>query len=45
LLSKNISATQLSYIGYGHKQPVADNETTDGRKKNRRTELRIVGVN
>lgn len=44
LLSKNVQPSQLIYIGYGDKYPLADNETEAGRIKNRRTELRITGV-
>jgi len=44
LLSKGIAASQLTYKGFGNKQPVADNDTDEGRKKNRRTEMRITGL-
>jgi len=33
----------LSYQGFGDKQPLADNKTEEGRAKNRRTELKVVG--
>lgn len=33
---------QVSAIGYGESQPLASNETTDGRAKNRRIDVRIV---
>lgn len=42
LLQRGIEATRLSYIGFGESQPVADNATAAGRKKNRRTEFRII---
>ncbi len=43
LLTKNISAQRLVAKGYGETQPIADNKTEDGRGKNRRTEMRVVG--
>ncbi len=42
LLSKNIAGSRLSAKGYGDTQPLDTNDTPDGRKKNRRTELRII---
>lgn len=42
LISKGISSTRVTAKGYGETQPVADNSTEEGRKKNRRTEVRII---
>ncbi|MBR9859645.1 OmpA family protein [bacterium] len=42
LVSKGIDESRLSYAGYGDTQPIADNETDEGRAKNRRTEFKIV---
>lgn len=39
LISKGIAADRLTAKGYGESQPVADNETDEGRFKNRRVEL------
>lgn len=39
LISKGIAADRLIAKGYGESQPVADNDTDEGRFKNRRVEL------
>jgi len=38
-VSKGIAETRLSSAGYGELKPVADNTTSGGRAKNRRTEM------
>ena len=43
LVSKNISAQRLQAKGYGETQPIAENKKEEGREKNRRTELRVIG--
>ena len=40
LVSRGVSSSRLSARGYGETQPVASNETAEGRAKNRRVELR-----
>jgi len=45
MISKGIFATRLTAKGYGESQPVATNETGDGRQKNRRTDFVIVKNN
>ncbi len=42
LANKGIEASRLSANGYGESQPIDSNETAEGRKVNRRTELRIL---
>ena len=39
LTSKGIAETRLKSAGYGELKPVADNTTSSGRAKNRRTEM------
>jgi len=40
--NQGISPERLSAIGYGEYRPVASNETSDGRKQNRRVEIVIL---
>ena len=42
LVSKSIAVDRLSTAGKGSSQPVADNSTTEGRKKNRRIEFEVL---
>jgi outer membrane protein OmpA-like peptidoglycan-associated protein len=42
LIKKGIPSSQLQPKGYGESAPIADNETLEGRKENRRTEARIL---
>ncbi|MGO9443370.1 MAG: OmpA family protein [Thiobacillaceae bacterium] len=39
LISKGIDASRLTAVGYGKANPIADNNTPEGRFKNRRVEL------
>ncbi len=41
LASKGISASRMSYLGYGPDQPRADNDTDEGRRLNRRVEFDV----
>ncbi len=43
LISKGVDGKRLAAKGFGATQPIADNETEEGRAQNRRTELKIVG--
>ena len=42
ILANGLKTSSLKYVGYGMTQPVADNNTTEGRAKNRRVELSIT---
>ncbi len=42
LIGKGIAAERLKWVGYGQDRPVASNETSEGRKQNRRVELMPV---
>lgn len=42
LIHQGINANRLSFSGKGMADPVASNDTEEGRAKNRRTELKIV---
>jgi outer membrane protein OmpA-like peptidoglycan-associated protein len=42
LVKAGIDPERLSFIGYGLTKPVATNATADGRRLNRRTEIRVV---
>jgi OOP family OmpA-OmpF porin len=44
LLSKGIEKDRVYTEGKGEKQPVADNKSKDGRAKNRRVEVEVVGT-
>ena len=42
LLQKGISSERVTAKGYWYSVPVADNDTDEGRARNRRTEIRII---
>ena len=44
LVSKGIDISRLSFKGYGATKPVADNNTEEGRAKNRRTGFTVTGL-
>ncbi len=39
LVGRGVAATRVTTIGYGETQPIASNETADGRQQNRRVEI------
>jgi len=43
LVEHGIKKSRLEFKGYGMTDPVANNESSDGRQLNRRTEFKIVG--
>jgi OOP family OmpA-OmpF porin len=45
LVGHNVDPGRLTSAGYGESQPVADNETDEGRTLNRRVELKITAGN
>jgi OmpA-OmpF porin, OOP family len=44
MISKGIEPNRVYTEGKGEKQPVADNKTSDGRAKNRRVEIEVIGT-
>ncbi len=44
LSSHGVSAARIRSQGFGETQPIADNNTADGRSRNRRVEIKIVPV-
>ena len=44
LISKGIDANRIYVEGKGESQPVANNKTAEGRAKNRRVEIEVIGT-
>jgi len=44
LVSKGVEPNRIYTEGKGEKQPVASNKTKDGRQKNRRVEIEVIGT-
>jgi OmpA-OmpF porin, OOP family len=44
MVSKGLEPNRVYTEGKGEKQPVANNSTADGRAKNRRTEIEVIGT-
>ena len=43
LENKGITPSRMVAKGFGEDKPIATNDTSDGKSKNRRVELKIVG--
>lgn len=41
LVEQGVDGQRLSAVGYGETRPIADNDTPEGRARNRRVELRV----
>jgi outer membrane protein OmpA-like peptidoglycan-associated protein len=44
LVSKNVDPDRLAYKGYGKRQPIASDETSEGRRQNQRVEIKILDL-
>lgn len=44
LIAERVDPARIDMAGYGQSQPVADNNTAEGRGRNRRVEIVIVGA-
>ncbi|MEO1435870.1 MAG: OmpA family protein [Bacteroidota bacterium] len=44
LISKGVSSNRLTAVGYGKEQPIADNSTLEGRRRNQRVEIKILNI-
>lgn len=44
LVSRGVEAARLETMGYGLTQPIASNDTPEGRAQNRRVEIKIVPI-
>lgn len=42
LIDRGISSARMSFAGYGERIPIGDNQTEEGRRKNRRVELELM---
>lgn len=44
LIDRGVDKSRLEAQGYGESEPIATNETAEGRRKNRRVEIRILSA-
>ena len=42
LIGHGISADRITYKGYAYFQPIASNDTEEGRQQNRRVEFKVI---
>lgn len=42
LINKGVEAERISHNGYGFEQPIAPNDTPEGREQNRRVEIKVL---
>ena len=42
-IGQGVDGSRLTARGYGEEQPIASNDTKDGRAENRRVELKVLG--
>jgi len=42
LVARGVKADRIKVVGYGEKNPIADNKTADGRAMNRRIEFKVI---
>jgi outer membrane protein OmpA-like peptidoglycan-associated protein len=42
LVRSGVDTSRLTYKGYGQSEPIASNDTEEGRQQNRRTEFKII---
>ncbi|WMX14504.1 OmpA family protein [Aureispira sp. CCB-E] len=45
LIDQGIPPQQVTYKGYGKRQPIATNKTLAGRQRNQRVEMKVLGTN
>lgn len=44
LIGKGVDPGNLSFKGYGKREPIASNKTKEGRKRNQRVEIKIISL-
>lgn len=44
LVTKGINSARLKYKGYGKRKPIANNFTSEGKRKNQRVEIKILKI-
>ncbi|RLD65843.1 MAG: hypothetical protein DRI84_06010 [Bacteroidetes bacterium] len=44
LIAQGVDTGRLTFKGYGETKPIANNDAEEGRKQNRRTEVKVIGI-